>query len=258
MYGFLLSRRWLGYAVVGVLAAAAMVLLGNWQWDRYQDRRASNERVEAGGQATPAPVAAVLPRGDGAAPPGSEWARITATGRYDAANEILARGRTVNARVGFEVVTPLVLDDGSAVLVDRGWIEAIPGDALARPTIPPPPTGPVTVVGRVHLSETRPRAVDRRDGRLEVRRISATQLEDHLPYPVLNGYVLLTEQTPAAGGQLTPIPIRTQNAWQSGAYAVQWWLFAALVPVGFWWAARRETRDQGAAAGTDTVVATVA
>ena len=251
-----LGRRWAGYAAAAACVAAVMVMLGNWQWARYQERSASNLRVEAGTTADAAPVTAVLPRG-GVVPLDAAWTRVTAGGRYDTDREILARQRTVNGRVGFEVITPLRLDDGSAVLVDRGWIEAIPGDASARPNIPPAPTGRVTVVGRVRLSESRPRGIERRDGRLEVRRISIPQLADQVPYPLLNGYVLLTEQVPAAGGNLTLIPVRTENAWQSGAYAMQWWVFAGLVPVGLWWAARREIRGRRAgsavqaSAGTD-------
>ena len=49
---------------------------------------------------------------------------VTVTGRYDPAHEILARVRTLHDNVGFEVITPLVLADGTAVLVDRGWIPA--------------------------------------------------------------------------------------------------------------------------------------
>jgi cytochrome oxidase assembly protein ShyY1 len=248
VYAIPLGRRWAGYAAAAACVVAVMVLPGNWQWARYQQRSASNSRVEAGATASPAPVAAVLPRGDGIVPLDAASTRVTAGGRYDPERELLARHRTVNGRVGFEVITPLRLDDGSAVLVDRGWIEAIPGDASARPNIPPAPTGRVTVVGRVRLSESRPRGIERRDGRLEVRRISVPQLADQLPYPLLNGYVLLTEQTPAAGGNLTVIPVRTENAWQSGAYAFQWWVFATLVPVGLWWAARREI--QGRRAGS--------
>jgi surfeit locus 1 family protein len=47
------------------------------------------------------------------------------------------------------VVTPLVLSDGRAVLVDRGWIAA--GESRAQLPQAPPPAGPVTVLGRVDL-----------------------------------------------------------------------------------------------------------
>ena len=165
------------------------------------------------------------------------------------------RGRTVNRAVGFEVLTPLVLADGTAVLVDRGYVAAPPGDAMARPVIPPAPSGQVTVSGRVRFSESGRRPLQRIEGRIEVRRISVDQLARELPYPVFNVYLLLTEQTPPADPALTAIPIRTDNAWQSGAYAVQWWMFAVLVLGWYAWSVRRAAhRDERQHRGTPTVL----
>ncbi|GAB3986720.1 SURF1 family protein [Plantactinospora veratri] len=226
------------------------MLLGNWQLSRYQERAATNERIDETATLAPVPVDQVLPRPGGAAgtvgrppPAGAAWTRVTVTGRYDSANVILVRSRTVESRVGFEVLTPLRLADGSAVLVDRGWIPPLPGgSALARPEIPALPSGEVTVVGRVRLSESKPDAVTRRDGRIETRRIAVPTLARELPYPVYSAYLLLDEQTPAADPAFSAIPIRHENDWQNGGYVVQWWLFAALTLVGFGWAARREAR----------------
>ncbi len=258
MFRLLLTPRWLGYALLAVALAAVMVQLGNWQFSRYEARTAINERIDAGERATPAPVTAVLPRpvapgAAGPAPPAdAAWTPVTATGRYDSANEILVRGRTVERQVGFEVVTPLVLADGSAVLVDRGWIPAPPGAATAVPRVPPAPGGEVSVTGRVHLSESRPRPVQRREGRIEVRRIAVPQLAGELPYPVYNAYVLLTEQRPPADPGFSAIPIQRQNAWLNGGYAVQWWVFAVMTLGAYVWLARREARAPVTTGGNRT------
>ena len=47
MYRFLLTPRWLGAAVLSVVAAVIMVMLGNWQLHRYQERSAINHRIDA-------------------------------------------------------------------------------------------------------------------------------------------------------------------------------------------------------------------
>ncbi|MFY1672818.1 SURF1 family protein [Plantactinospora sp. WMMB334] len=262
MYRFLLTPRWLGILALTLAAATVMVLLGNWQLSRYHERAATNERIDRTATLPPVPVEQVLPRpGDaagttGQAPPAdAAWTRVTVTGRYDDTNVILIRSRTVESRVGFEVLAPLRLADGSAVLVDRGWIPpAADGRALSRPEIPAVPSGEVTVVGRVHLSESRPDAVVRRDGRLETRRVAVPALARELPYPVFHGYLLLDEQTPAADPAFSPIPIRHENDWLNGGYVVQWWLFAVLALVGFGWAARREARgDTKDDAGRDRI-----
>jgi cytochrome oxidase assembly protein ShyY1 len=251
VYRFLLTPRWLGILALTVAASVVMVLLGTWQLHRYQERAATNERIDAAAARPPVPVDEVLPPGParaggaGPAPAGTAaWTRVTVTGRYDPARTVLVRNRTVDSRVGYEVLTPLLLGDGSAVLVDRGWIPPAPGAATAVPQVPATPGGQVTVVGRVHLSEARPDAVLRRDGRLETRRISVPRIAGELPYPVRGAYLLVDTQTPAADPAFAPIPIRHENDWQNAGYVVQWWIFAGMALFGYGWLARREAHGE--------------
>jgi cytochrome oxidase assembly protein ShyY1 len=247
VYRFLLTPRWLGILALTLVATAVMILLGNWQLSRYHERSGINHRIDAAAEFPPAPLGEVLPAASSAAgtagkapPAATAWTRVTVTGRYDDASAFLIRSRSVQSQVGFEVVTPLVLADGTAVLVDRGWIPPAAGAATARPVVPPAPTGQVTVVGRVHLSESRPDAIQQRDGRLETRRISVPRLATMLPYPTYGAYLLLDEQTPAADPAFSAIPAQHENDWQNAGYTVQWWLFGVMALFGFGWAARRE------------------
>ncbi|MFI5488325.1 SURF1 family protein [Micromonospora echinaurantiaca] len=249
VYRFLLTPRWLGILALTLVAATVMVLLGNWQLDRYRGRTEVNERIDAGLRMAPVPLREAVPAPTGgsgtAGPPPAEekvWSRVTVTGRYDTANVVLVRGRTAERNVGFEVLTPLVLADGTAVLVDRGWIPPAPGGATAQPQVPDAPTGEVTVVGRVHESESGSVAVSRREGRLETRRIGVPQLARELPYPVHGAYLLLDEQTPAADPAFVAVSVGHANNWQNFGYVVQWWLFAGMTLVGYVWVARREAR----------------
>jgi len=238
-YAFLRHPRWVALAVLAVVMAAVMVGLGFWQLSRYQERTAINERIEAAGQADPLPVENVLSV-DGALSEEEAWVRVTATGVYDTSHEILARNRTLNDRVGFEVLTPLVLSDGTALLVDRGWIPATGQSASDLPEIPAAPTGEVTVVGRVHLPESRADQATEQDGYLQVRRIDPRLLAEELPYSVYPGYLLLDSQRPPVSDELQPIPVELADAGQNLSYMVQWWLFATLTLVGFVWLVRRE------------------
>jgi cytochrome oxidase assembly protein ShyY1 len=248
VYRFLLTPRWLLAAALTVVAAAIMVQLGNWQHRRYQERSTVNARIDAADSAPARPLASVLPAPSvagtaGAAPPKAvAWAKVTASGRYDPAHEVQARGRTVDGDVGFEILTPLRLDDGTAVLVDRGWVPAPPGGALAAPTVPPAPTGNITIVGQIHLSESRPAPIEHRDGRLDTRRIAVPRIAKEMPYPVYGAYVLLSEQTPAADPAFVRVPIPHEDAWQNAGYWVQWWIFAVMTLGAFGWQARREAQ----------------
>jgi cytochrome oxidase assembly protein ShyY1 len=248
VYRFLLTPRWLGGAALAVAAAVVMVMLGNWQLHRYEERTAINDRIDAADSVEAVRLTSLLAAPTAAGKAGSSpgkhlaWTKVSMSGRYDPAHEIQARGRTVDGDVGFEIVTPLVLADGTAVLVDRGWVPAPDGGADAAPSVPPAPTGPVTVVGQVHLSESRPAPIEHRNGRLDTRRISLSRLAPEMPYPVYGAYVLLTEQTPAADPAFKDIPIDHEDSWQNGGYAVQWWLFAGMALFAFGWQARKEAQ----------------
>src|SRR3954470_2947977 len=105
--------------------AVVMVLLGLWQLDRFHLRSGINNRIDAAATATPVPLSQLLPDplggvGSAGPPPSDEitWSRVTVTGRYDAEHQILARSRTYGDTVGFEVLTPLVLPNGTAVVID--------------------------------------------------------------------------------------------------------------------------------------------
>ncbi|GAA4263410.1 SURF1 family cytochrome oxidase biogenesis protein [Dactylosporangium darangshiense] len=245
VYRFLATPRWLGYAALTVAAATVMVLLGLWQLDRYHQRAEINARIDAGTSATPVPLTSVVDAPTGAAgtvgplpAEHTEWTRVTVTGRYDPAHEILVRGRTVEGAVGFEVLTPLVLSDGTAVLVDRGWVRPASSGALTAPDVPPAPTGSVTVAGRLRPPESRGGRPQEVNGHAEIRRITPSAIATAVPYALFDAYVSSDE--PAAG--LTAVPAEKQNALQNAGYVLQWWLFAAMTLYGYVYLARREAR----------------
>ena len=243
MYRFLLTPRWLGFAALAVVLSATMVGLGFWQLDRYQTRHAFNVRVSQAAKAAPVPLATVTAVGHPAAED-QAWTRVRATGMYDPGKTVLARDRTVNGSVGFEILTPLVLADNSVIMVDRGFL-ASPSAGLAAPPVPAAPSGPVTVVGRIHLPESSPDHPTSLGGRASVRRIDPALLAPALGYPaVYADYLLLDSQTPAATGGFTAIPPDHQASWLNAGYTVQWWMFSVLVLVAFGWGARREANDR--------------
>lgn len=169
------------------------------------------------------------------------WTRVTATGVYRGDGQILIRNRSVDGQVGYEVVVPLVLDDGTALLVDRGWIPPAESGATALPDIPALPTGEVTVTGQVRAPESRVGDTNEVDGVRQARTINVAQIAEGLDLPVLGGYV--TEVEPADG--FTAIPVVEERSWQNFAYAYQWWLFAVMIPVGLVVIARKEAKTSG-------------
>ncbi|MFI7439021.1 SURF1 family cytochrome oxidase biogenesis protein [Nonomuraea indica] len=249
MYRFLLTPRWIALHVVVLLVIPAFVLLGQWQFGRFEERSANSERVTANLAAPPVPVESLA---GPAVKEDDRYRAVTASGSYDAAQGLLVRRRPQEGRPGFYVLTPLVLADGRAVLVNRGWVKA-GATADTPPEVPPPPTGQVTVTGRLRLSETEESSGIRERPGLPAGQVLLIDLDaigKRLPYELLGGYVDLTEQRP--GGGPAPEPVPAPDVGAGGglnlAYGVQWWLFIGVAVGGWALLIRREAADRRAGA----------
>jgi len=244
----LFTARWLGLLACALALAAGMVFLGKWQLSRYEARDAINTRIDASATGQAGPLADVLARPSGGAgsvgpapADNAQWRRVTVKGVYAADHQVLVRNRTVNSSFGFEVLTPLVLTDGSAILIDRGWVEPAAAGLTTAPSVPAPPSGEVTVTGRVHLTESGAGAPEQISGVAQVRRVGVPEIAATMPYPVWNAYLLAIDGTPGATSQT--IPVVRENSWQNAAYVVNWWLFAVLTLVGYGYLLRKEITE---------------
>ncbi len=249
MYRFVLSPRWIGLGLLMTLAAVAMIGLGVWQLDRFHYRTAINDRIDAAAAAAPVPLASVLrPPAARAgavgpdAPGDAAWTRVSVSGRYDPAHQIVAHSRTVDGNVGFEVLTPLLLGDATAILVDRGWIPPPPDGATTPTSVPPAPAGEVTVLGRIHAAESRPDSPQPVGTWLTVRRVAPASIAPVLPYGVYGAYVTLDTQQPAADPTFVPVSPDYENAAMNAGYVAQWWVFALLTLAGFGYLVVKEAR----------------
>jgi surfeit locus 1 family protein len=98
--------------VLGVLIG-----LGTWQVERMQDKRAMIAERAQRLAAPPLNLPAVIP-----IPDALEFRRVQAQGRFLHDQELYLGNRPRNGQPGYHVVTPLLRADGSAVMVDRGWV----------------------------------------------------------------------------------------------------------------------------------------
>ena len=232
--------------MVLLLAAAIMVRLGIWQWDRGKLRSAANDAVEAAQTRDPVPAGTLIPATPDQPPAGAdEWSQVTLTGTYDPDGTILIRQRTFETGVGFEIVVPFTADDGATYLIDRGYALATGGAAQA-PDVPPAPTGETTVIGIVKV----PYTADPNATRVEhvgpyksVRALDPEVLSDALGVPLAGGYIVATDESTADGAAIEdinriPPPELTDGPHLS--YAVQWWIFAGMTLFVFGYLARRE------------------
>ena len=111
-----MHRRDVGLAAIAVVVAGLCVWAAFWQLDRLHQRRARNAVLVARLALPPLPVRRDITADS------ARQRRVVAQGVYDFSAERTWPGRSFQGTPGVALVTPLRLADGSAVLVDRGWV----------------------------------------------------------------------------------------------------------------------------------------
>ena len=138
------NRFWTpGFAVLMAGALAALIVLvglGNWQVRRLAWKETLIETIEERRAADPLPLATVLERFE--AEGDVDYMPTRATGTFEEAEVFVYS--TDRGIVGWQVVAPLRLPDGRALLVNRGFVPEELIDDVARRV---PPAGPTEIVG---------------------------------------------------------------------------------------------------------------
>jgi cytochrome oxidase assembly protein ShyY1 len=227
--GLFRERGWI-LALLGVaVLAVVFCFLGRWQFHRHEARQHRADLVRENYDAAPVPLGELLPRlgTDLSAPlsPGLQWRPARVTGTYRAADTVLVRNRPLDGEGGYEVVVPLTTDDGTVLLVDRGWLPA--GATGDRPdAVPEPPSGRVEVVVRLRPGEP---GLRRTPPPGQALRIDIPQIGGRLGGRVVGGaYGVLATESPAPARAPVALPRPDAGIDINLPYALQWYAFAIV------------------------------
>lgn len=246
---FLLRPKWIAFHVLVASAIVLMIWLGFWQLSRLEERREFNDVVAARIDQPPVPLQELLPTAD-ADPEAVEWRQVTVSGTY-LDDQIVWFNRSQDGLAGDNVLTALVSGDDT-VVVNRGFV-------VLGSDIPAAPDGEIEVLGRIRIPSERRLGglTDSADGPVtEVRRVDLELLSAQLPGDVAPVYLDLIGSVPnVAPTDPTPVPAPTLDEGPHLSYAVQWFIFATAVLVGWVLAVRRSlatnrrNSDPGASSG---------
>lgn len=239
MWSVLRQPRWLLYLVLAVLFGVITALLGMWQFDRHQDRVERRDVIESNYFGEPEPLVEVLQRGETLAF-GDQWSRVSVSGVYAAEDQHLVRNRPHQRVYGYEVLVPLVLDDGQVLTVNRGWVQNAP-TASEIPDVPEPPQGQVEAQGWLRPSEP---DLGRDLPAGQLASIDLPRLSEAIDEPLVGAYLVLESENPAPAERPVALDPPDTGLRSHFAYALQWWL---TVPVGLILVlvmARREAQEQ--------------
>lgn len=224
-------------ALAAVLGISLTARLGWWQLDRAAQKESLQQAVDAHAALPPLPASGLA-----STPQQAEQQlhrRVTVQGRWLADRTVFLDNRQMDARPGFFVLTPLQLDDGSAVLVQRGWV---PRDMQERTRLPaiPTPVQPVAITARIEGSPARlyeftPQVSETGPIRQNLA-LDAFAHETHLSLRPLTLLQLDDAAAPVADdGLRRHWPLPAVDVHKHYGYAVQWFSLAALITGLYVW-----------------------
>jgi len=234
---------------------ALLLWLGHWQWNRAAEKQTLLDHWAS--QALMAPVALpTVPTANTGAHSGSnpsidpsnkthaqaQFLRVFANGAYLPSHQVLLDNQTHGGQAGYRVLTPLLLTDGSALMVDRGWVR-LPGNA--RDQLPD-----VTVSGMVRRVQGRLdhfRQAALREGAGSISLVpdngprvmnypDATAVSAAIGRPVYP-LVLLLDRTEPDGFIREDAPTLSFGPERHLGYAIQWWALAVTLVLLWGWTA---------------------
>ncbi len=221
------------YAIlaIGLVVAAVCARLGIWQLDRLALRKARNVAIEESLARSPIDLSSnrsgVFIEADS-----FHYRRAVARGTFDFQREVVVMARVHRGVPGAYIVTPLLVAEDTALLVERGWAPAPDGRAVGLDSLREPASG--VVEGVLLPPSERARAATGFKGRwpLYVRELSPARIADSYDYAILPFALRRTreiEGLPPAMREV-PLPLLTEGPHLS--YALQWFSFATIALIG--------------------------
>jgi surfeit locus 1 family protein len=216
--------------LVALTAFVVLVGLGVWQLDRLAWKRDLVQTMQQRMTATPRPLADIMKL------PADErgWRPVMVVGSFLHDREMpLYRQSVEDNAPGYDIMTPLMLADGRAVLVNRGWV---PPDQRLAEARPGGPQGQVWVTGVVReIGPREPFANDNSPDTGEWYWIDHEAMQDHAGVRLLPLFVVADRDADPGvlprGGQ-----VRLDLPNNHLQYALTWFALAAALAVvyGIW------------------------
>jgi surfeit locus 1 family protein len=222
---------------MGTIAILALVFVFGrlclWQVHRLHERRASNAGIAARLAEPPVPAAEIMKDTAGAL-----YRRIEIRGDFDDDHAIILPGRALNGTPGVHVLTPMIQKDGSAVLINRGWLPSADAATVDFASLPHSPD--TVVVGLAVAFPARNASISRTGDSIpkagEFKRvwytIDESALRAQFPY-ALAPFVVQILPSPAHTGLPRPLDPPPMDEGPHLSYAIQWFSFAVIAIVGW-------------------------
>jgi len=178
-----------------------------------------------------------------------EYRPVFVSGTYAFSQQVAIRNQYYRDQYGYHLLTPLVLTNGKAVLVDRGWIPS-DGNSTRSGWDRYNKSAHSTVSGIIRLSRERADFTGNADPELAPGQErmdfwlfpNIGRIQEQVNYDLLPIYI---QADPEPNEEL-PIPVQPQVEITEGphlGYALQWFTFAGILLIGFPFYVRKQSRN---------------
>jgi cytochrome oxidase assembly protein ShyY1 len=226
----MVSRRYWLLTLIVIVGAGLCIWAGFWQMDRREQKRALNQQLVArwdmepfdlNQEALPADLVDL------------QFRRVRVEGVFDYEHQIGLKNDFRNGAPGVNLITPLVLPDGRAILVARGWLPIDQADPENWAHFEETTAG--AVVGLIQESQTLPGASIPDTPQQTWFRVDVAAIQQQMPYELLPAFLAML---PEPGRNSDTLPIRTPppelyDEWMHVGYTIQWFSFATIAILGY-------------------------
>jgi surfeit locus 1 family protein len=218
---------WVVTAAAG-LALATTIALGFWQLDRARQKNDLQAAIEAREALPPLRATALA----GSDVPALMHRMVVLRGTWDSRHTVFLDNRQMRGMVGFFIVTPLKLEGGGAVVVERGWA---PRDFRDRQQLPPvqTPEGLVEVRGRIAPPPARLYQLGEAGTGTIRQNLDLESFRAETGLPLLE--MAVVQNGAASEGLLREWPQAGSGSEKNYGYAFQWWAISALIAILYVW-----------------------
>ena len=231
MFKNLTKPRWIALTAFLLIMIYLFIRLSDWQFDRYNQRIQNNEITTTALSSEPINLTDLSQVSDL-----KDWQKVSIKGEFINSDAKLLRRQYLESSLGFWVITPLKLDNDQVILVNRGWIP-IAESSTSQQEIPSSQQGDVTIIGYVQtLKDTRREPED-----LPLNQINYLNSTNFSSQPLSTNYLQLASMTPM-DNQVAIIPLPELSNGPHFSYAIQWILFALMLPIGWYVLLKNENK----------------
>jgi len=235
------SRHWLATTLLVIVAMGVTILMCIWQLNRWETSQLSDAHLIS---MQKAPLLVFDEAAISQDLTSMEYRQVVANGTFDFGHQVALRNQYWGdpdgpAEYGFHLFTPLLLESGKAVMVDRGWIPGSYDTSGSWSSFNVPQAARVTGVIRVPVLKgemgggvPNPAPVPGQPLALW-NYIDLERIQEQIPYQLLPIYI---EQVPV--GDQTALPYRSLPTLVLDdvphlGYALMWVFFTCLLLFGY-------------------------